>query len=148
MGTCWRCPTAAFAEVKDGLQLPDRRRRGRPARSCARCLRLRDRARELLAAEAAEPRGHAARSTSCARGLRADYESYYARYGPINRFRDARGPAGSTPRAGEERMATHRAAARSSLLAAIRSAPLVLSLEAFDDDHPARDAGGAAAQSG
>ena len=51
MGTSSRARTATFAEVKDGLE-PLSRRRGRSARELRALLDLRDRARELLAAEA------------------------------------------------------------------------------------------------
>ncbi|MGO9789704.1 MAG: hypothetical protein ACLP8S_09480 [Solirubrobacteraceae bacterium] len=90
-----------FAEVKDGLEHPIQTPRTIGAELRA-LLGLRDRARELLAAEAQTLEDTPAITESRAR-LRADYESYYARYGPINRF-DLRRTGRIDPESGQERM--------------------------------------------
>ncbi len=93
-------------------------------------LELRDRARELLTAEAAtlEDTPHLGRL----RGrLRERYTGYLARYGAINRFTFR--PTGHTdPDTGEQRLArlTPRAV---QLLRSDPFAPLVRALEVFDD---------------
>ncbi|MGO9954738.1 MAG: helicase-related protein [Solirubrobacteraceae bacterium] len=118
-----------FAEVKDGLERPVETPRTIAAELRA-LLGLRDRARELLAAEAQTLEDIPAITQSRSR-LRADYDSYYARYGPINRF-DLRRTGRIDPESGEERMA--RIAPRA--ITAFRGdpfCPLVMSLEAFDE---------------
>ncbi len=118
-----------FAEVKDGLERPVETPRTIAAELRA-LLGLRDRARELLAAEAQTLEDTPAITQSRAR-LRADYDSYYARYGPINRF-TLRRTGRIDPESGQERMA--RIAPRA--ITAFRGdpfCPLVMSLEAFDE---------------
>jgi N12 class adenine-specific DNA methylase len=118
-----------FVEVNDGLVCPVETPRtiGTELRAL---LGLRDRARELLAAEA-QSLEDTPRIGELRARLRADYESYYARYGPINRF-DLRRTGRIDPESGEERMA--RIAPRA--ITAFRGdpfCPLVMSLEAFDE---------------
>ncbi|MGO9899421.1 MAG: tyrosine-type recombinase/integrase [Solirubrobacteraceae bacterium] len=118
-----------FAEVKDGLEHPIQTPRTIAAELRA-LLGLRDRARELLAAEA-QSMEDTPRIGELRTRLRADYESYYARYGPINRFTQRR-TGRIDPESGEERMA--RIAPRA--ITAFRGdpfCPLVMSLEAFDE---------------
>ena len=118
-----------FAEVKDGLEHPIQTPRTIGAELRA-LLGLRDRARELLAAEA-QSLEDTPRIGELRARLRADYESYYARYGPINRF-ELRRTGRIDPESGEERMA--RIAPRA--ITAFRGdpfCPLVMSLEAFDE---------------
>ena len=91
---------------------------------------MRDRARELLATEA-QSLEDTPRIGELRARLRADYESYYARYGSINRF-ELRRTGRIDAESGEERMA--RIAPRA--ITAFRGdpfCPLVMSLEAFDE---------------
>ncbi len=118
-----------FAEVKDGLEHPIQTP-GTIAAELRALLGLRDRARELLAGEA-QSLQDTPRIAELRTRLRADYESYYARYGPINRF-TLRRTGRIDPDSGGERMA--RIAPRA--LRAFRGdpfCPLVMSLEAFDE---------------
>jgi N12 class adenine-specific DNA methylase len=118
-----------FAEVKDGLEHPIQTP-GTIAAELRALLGLRDRARELLATEA-QSLQDTPRIAELRTRLRADYESYYARYGPINRF-TLRRTGRIDPESGEERMA--RIAPRA--ITAFRGdpfCPLVMSLEAFDE---------------
>jgi N12 class adenine-specific DNA methylase len=122
-------PDGSFAEVKDGLQEPVSvpRTAGGELRLL---LDLRDSARALLTAEA-----HTLEDTPSLEQLRArlreSYNTYYVRYGAINRFALQR--TGRTdPETGEEIM--RRVAPRA--ITALRGdpfAPLVMSLEVFDD---------------
>ena len=79
---------AARRQLRRGHARACRSRSSRRARTGAELralLALRDRARALLAAEAASSRTPR-RSTELRAQLRADYDAYAARYGPINRF--------------------------------------------------------------
>ena len=127
-------PDGSFAAVKDGLQEPVNVPRSAGA-ELRLLLELRDSARALLAAEAASVEDTPAIEQHRA-GLRAGYSTYYARYGAINRFALQR-TGRSDPETGEEIM--RRVAPRA--ISALRSdpfAPLVMSLEVFDNETRAR----------
>jgi hypothetical protein len=118
-----------FMQVKDGLEHPVETPRTIGAELRA-LLGLRDHARALLTEET-QTLEDTPRIEELRVGLRADYESYYSRYGPINRFGLQR--TGRTdPETGEEVM--RRLEPRA--IRALRGdpfAPLVMSLETFGD---------------
>jgi N12 class adenine-specific DNA methylase len=118
-----------FAQVKDGLEHPVQTPRTIGAELRA-LLGLRDQARALLSEEA-QTLEDTPRIEELRARLRADYESYYARYGPINRFQSQR-TGRSDPETGEEVM--RRVEPRA--IRALRGDPfaaLVMSVENFDD---------------
>ncbi|MGO9901629.1 MAG: helicase, partial [Solirubrobacteraceae bacterium] len=122
--------TGEFAVVQDRLEVPFQTPRTVGAELRA-LLGLRDRARELLAAEAQSFEDTPA-IASGRELLRGDYEEYVRRWGPINRFTERR-TGRVDPETGEERLARVTPAA----IRAMRGdpfAPLVISLEVFDDD--------------
>ncbi len=119
-----------FAAVKDGFEEPVATPRTVGAELRA-LLGLRDSARALLTEEANDLED-TPQIEQLRRRLREDYTTYYARYGAINRYQLQR--TGRTdPETGEEIM-------RRAAPAAIRAlrgdpfAPLVISLEVFDDE--------------
>lgn len=121
--------TGGFAEVRDGVREPVAVPRTAIA-ELRHLLGLRDRARELLDAEAATLEDTPA-IDELRRGLREAYESYRARYGAINRF-SLRRTGRIDPRSGEE----HQARITPAAIRILRRDPfaaLVLSLELFDE---------------
>ncbi|WP_249011199.1 DEAD/DEAH box helicase family protein [Conexibacter sp. DBS9H8] len=123
-------PDGGFAQVQHGLQVAIE-----PARTIRAELRallgLRDGARQLLAAEAQSLEDTPAIAERRAR-LRGDYDEYVKRFGAINRFSERR-TGRSDPKTGEERMARVTPPAI-RFLRADPFAPLVLSLEVFDEE--------------
>ena len=123
-------PDRTFAVVVDGVQEP----LSVPATQAVELralLGLRDQARALLAAEAADledtPALAAIRSE-----LRADYQAYVARSGPINRY-TLRRTGRTDSDTGDERMARITPPAVRILTKHDPFAPLVRALENFDD---------------
>ena len=122
--------TGAFAVVHNGLEIPLDTAKTIRAELRALC-GLRDRAKRLLAAEA-ESFSDTPAIASERELLAADYADYLRRWGPINRF-SLRRTGRTNPETGEELMARVVPPA----IRALRSdpfAPLVLSLEIFDEE--------------
>ena len=127
-------PDGGFAEVREGVQVPVEPPRATRA-ELRMLLALRDRARALLAAEAASVEDTPA-IDQLRRSLRADYDTYAARYGPINRFSERRtGRTVTDEETGEQREAMARITPPAVRMLARTDpfGPLVLSLEAFDE---------------
>jgi N12 class adenine-specific DNA methylase len=122
-------PDGAFAEVNDGVQevLAVPRSIGPEVRHL---LGLRDQARRVLTLEA-ESLEDTPLLDSARTALRESYDSYYARYGAINRF-SLRRSGRVNEQTGEERMARVTPTAQ-RILGRDPFAALVRSLEIFDE---------------
>jgi N12 class adenine-specific DNA methylase/SAM-dependent methyltransferase len=128
-GTITDEPDGGFTVVADGRKEPLR-----VAASAARELRQLMRLRNLAARQLALERAtidETAEITSGRAALRAEWQSYVRRFGPINRFTPT--PTGRRDEDGEPILA-RRTPAATRLLRGDPFGPLVFALEVFDDD--------------